>query len=67
MILHNLDYRPTNPLEFECTWDLKGHLYPHPRSPDLYLLDLVDRNGTRHDVTNLHVYPYIYPAAESES
>ena len=54
-------------MEFQCTLDLKGRLYPHPCGPDLYLLDFIDRYGTRRDVTNLYIYPDIYPAAESES
>jgi len=53
-------YKPPSPLEFTCTSDLKGRLYPHPYDPQFYFLDFIDDSGTRRDVTNLHVYPYQY-------
>jgi len=55
-------------LEFRCTADLTGRLYPHPYSPSgrLYLLDFIDNRGTRRDVTNLDVYPCIEGVSNPE-
>lgn len=37
---------------FQCTLGLKGRLY---------MLDFIDNSGTRRDVTNLYIYPYVSP------
>jgi len=42
--------------EFQCTSQLTGLLYPSPASPDLYMLQFIDRSGKRVDSTNLDVY-----------
>jgi len=44
-------YKPPSPLEFTCTSDLKGCLYPHSYDPHFYFLDFIDDSGSRRDVT----------------
>ncbi|KIM71845.1 hypothetical protein PILCRDRAFT_93688 [Piloderma croceum F 1598] len=63
----NKTYEPAKSVQFQCTMDLKGRLYPHPCGPDLYLLDFIDHNGARRDVTNLYIFPHMYRAAEDKS
>lgn len=41
---------------FDCTQHIAGRLYPSPASPDLFILDFVDHNGKRVDVTKLIIY-----------
>jgi len=61
-----IDLQPLQVLEFGCTSDLKGCLYPRPCGPD-YISSTLS-TGTADTMMSQYLHlPYIYPTAESES
>ncbi|KIM89196.1 hypothetical protein PILCRDRAFT_2464 [Piloderma croceum F 1598] len=49
-------YKPNKWTEFQCTQNLRGRLWPNPAGADLYILDFINRNGVRVNVTQLNIY-----------